>query len=147
VCTGTNWTVCTALDQCHLAGTCNAATGACSNPLKPEGTSCNDDDPCSPVDFCHDDGQCWGPLSNPQCDGSPQVKPEPQLGVAPGYITPTFFVPMANPGAVDLTAPNVSTMASGLNNAGTVVGFTQNGISEGPAGTQASPFVADATGQ
>ena len=29
---------CTALDQCHAAGTCNPATGACSNPAKPNGT-------------------------------------------------------------------------------------------------------------
>ncbi|MFY0572700.1 FG-GAP repeat domain-containing protein [Archangium lansingense] len=33
--------VCTASDQCHEAGTCDPATGLCSNPTAPDGTSCN----------------------------------------------------------------------------------------------------------
>src|SRR5262249_4897555 len=41
VCTAGNPVVCTALDQCHLAGTCDPATGACSTPAKPEGTLCD----------------------------------------------------------------------------------------------------------
>ena len=36
-CTGTNPVVCTALDQCHNAGTCNPLSG-CSNPAKPNGS-------------------------------------------------------------------------------------------------------------
>ena len=40
-CVGVNPVVCTASDQCHLAGTCNASTGACSNPAKPDGTACS----------------------------------------------------------------------------------------------------------
>jgi hypothetical protein len=35
VCTGGNPVTCTALDQCHTAGTCNPTTGICSNPLIP----------------------------------------------------------------------------------------------------------------
>src|SRR5262249_19782342 len=31
---------CTASDQCHVVGTCNPATGLCSNPVKPNGTVC-----------------------------------------------------------------------------------------------------------
>lgn len=77
VCLGTNPTVCTALDQCHLAGTCDPATGACSNPAMADGTVCNDSDlctqmdtcqagacvganpiPCIPADQCHDAGTC-----------------------------------------------------------------------------------------
>ena len=34
-CTGANPVVCTAPDQCHVAGTCNPATGVCSNPNEP----------------------------------------------------------------------------------------------------------------
>jgi uncharacterized membrane protein len=33
---------CAALDQCHLDGTCDMATGTCSNPTKLDGTSCDD---------------------------------------------------------------------------------------------------------
>src|SRR5207247_1138426 len=32
--------VCTALDECHQAGTCAPATGMCSNPASPMGTPC-----------------------------------------------------------------------------------------------------------
>jgi RHS repeat-associated protein len=33
VCTGGNATTCTAQDSCHTAGTCDPATGTCSNPI------------------------------------------------------------------------------------------------------------------
>src|SRR5207249_1695696 len=52
VCTGTNPVVCATADQCHDAGTCNPATGACSNPAKPDGTACNDDNACTRTDSC-----------------------------------------------------------------------------------------------
>src|SRR5262249_16793949 len=31
---------CSALDECHEAGACDAQTGMCSNPPRPDGTSC-----------------------------------------------------------------------------------------------------------
>ncbi len=52
VCTGGNSVICTALDQCHDAGTCNPATGACSNPNKLNGAPCEDGDLCSEGDTC-----------------------------------------------------------------------------------------------
>ena len=39
-CTGSNPKTCTALDQCHVAGTCAPATGTCSNPNEIDGTAC-----------------------------------------------------------------------------------------------------------
>ncbi|HXU06369.1 MAG TPA: kelch repeat-containing protein, partial [Polyangia bacterium] len=87
-CTGTPVT-CTALDQCHVAGTCNPATGACSNPSKTNGTTC--DNPCqtgetcqngtcsgTPVsctalDQCHDAGSC-DPLTD-QCSNPVRLDP------------------------------------------------------------------------
>jgi len=39
-CTGGNPVVCTPLDQCHLAGTCDPTSGSCSNPVAPDGTPC-----------------------------------------------------------------------------------------------------------
>ena len=37
-CTGGDPVDCAARDQCHVAGTCNPATGACSNPTEADGT-------------------------------------------------------------------------------------------------------------
>jgi MYXO-CTERM domain-containing protein len=81
---------CTALDQCHVAGTCDHATGACSNPAKADGTACDDGDAntagdkctggicagvdhclgvtCTALDLCHIGGICdhaTGACSNP----------------------------------------------------------------------------------
>src|SRR5690606_25948885 len=44
-------------DQCHDAGTCDPATGACSNPPLTSGTPCEDGDACTENDVC-DDGSC-----------------------------------------------------------------------------------------
>src|SRR5439155_19815 len=38
--------------QCHDAGTCDPATGTCSNPVKPNGSACNDDNACTRSDTC-----------------------------------------------------------------------------------------------
>jgi hypothetical protein len=51
--------VCAALDQCHVVGVCNTATGLCSNPAKPNGTACNDANPCTKTDVCTA-GVCGG---------------------------------------------------------------------------------------
>jgi hypothetical protein len=59
VCTGTPPQACTAIDQCHMPGTCNPATGICSNPIKPDGTSCNDGSMCTTGDACTG-GACGG---------------------------------------------------------------------------------------
>src|SRR5947208_1905314 len=59
VCTGTNPVVCAATDQCHVAGTCDPATGTCSNPAKPDGASCDDGNACTGTDTCQA-GTCTG---------------------------------------------------------------------------------------
>ena len=59
VCTGGNPVVCTAPDQCHATGTCDPATGICSNPLKPNGSACNDGNACTQTDTCQA-GVCTG---------------------------------------------------------------------------------------
>jgi Tol biopolymer transport system component len=51
-CTGANPVVCSASDQCHEAGTCDPASGACSDPAAPDGTACDDTDTCSGPDTC-----------------------------------------------------------------------------------------------
>ena len=51
-CVGMNPVICTASDQCHVAGTCNPNSGACSNPTQPDGTACNDGNACTQTDSC-----------------------------------------------------------------------------------------------
>ena len=58
-CTGANPVTCAASDQCHDAGTCDPATGACSNPAKANGTACNDGNACTQTDTCQS-GACTG---------------------------------------------------------------------------------------
>jgi hypothetical protein len=87
VCKGGSPVTCAASDQCHMAGSCDAGTGKCSNPAKSDGSACNDNSACtktdsclagvckggSPVtctasDQCHDAGTCdpaTGDCSNP----------------------------------------------------------------------------------
>ncbi len=52
-CSGTTPVVCTALDECHTAGVCDANTGSCSNPNKADNTPCSGD-------FCKDTGGANG---------------------------------------------------------------------------------------
>ena len=59
VCAGANPVVCAGSDQCHDAGTCDPTTGLCSNPLKPNGTACNDGNACTRTDTCRA-GVCTG---------------------------------------------------------------------------------------
>jgi len=53
-------TVCSAQDVCHSAGTCDGATGACSNPTRPDGTPCASNDACAPASACAG-GSCSAP--------------------------------------------------------------------------------------
>ena len=59
VCAGTP-VVCTASDQCHVAGTCDPNSGQCSNPVAPAGTSCSDNNACTTNDICDGNGNCAG---------------------------------------------------------------------------------------
>jgi hypothetical protein len=70
-CLGSNPVTCTASDACHLAGTCDPATGTCSNPSQPDGTSCDDGTACTRQDACQA-GVCVGSdpvtCSSDQCN-------------------------------------------------------------------------------
>jgi hypothetical protein len=60
------------LDQCHGAGVCDPTSGACSNPVQPDGTACSDGNACTRVDTC-ESGICTGanpvvcPAATDQC--------------------------------------------------------------------------------
>src|SRR5439155_953360 len=84
-CTGTNPVVCAAQDQCHDAGTCDPASGVCSNPAKPDGAACSDGDACTQTDTCQG-GSCTG--TNPVvCTAQDQCHDagtcDPATGVCP----------------------------------------------------------------
>ena len=57
VCLGGNPVVCTPVDQCHDAGTCDPASGLCSTPVRANGSTCNDGNTCTQQDHCVD-GVC-----------------------------------------------------------------------------------------
>ncbi|HCF61930.1 MAG TPA: hypothetical protein DFS52_28525, partial [Myxococcales bacterium] len=65
VCVGGNPVVCVPLDQCHQAGVCEPTTGLCSNPVKADGSLCNDADACTVQDACVA-GECIGDLLLPE---------------------------------------------------------------------------------
>src|SRR5438094_9441323 len=71
--------VCNAADQCHAAGVCDPATGACSSSMKRDGTPCDDGNACTQTDTCQA-GTCTG--STPvvchaadQCRGAGECDP------------------------------------------------------------------------
>jgi hypothetical protein len=51
--------VCTASDQCHVAGTCDSGSGLCSDPAAPNGTTCDDGNAATDGDVCTG-GTCAG---------------------------------------------------------------------------------------
>lgn len=51
-CVGGPPVICPAGNQCREAGTCQSATGLCTNPPRPDGTACDDGEPCSGRDTC-----------------------------------------------------------------------------------------------
>jgi len=90
--------VCAPLDQCHVAGVCDSATGTCSNPNVADGTPCNDRNACTQADACVA-GSCVGAVS-PGCTaptaptmGTPSVadggNPGSPPGCAPGQLCVT----------------------------------------------------------
>jgi N-acetylneuraminic acid mutarotase len=70
VCTPGSPVVCLPQDPCHTAGTCNPATGTCSNPAAPDSTPCDDNDPCTQTDTCQA-GVCKG--ANPVVCSAPDA--------------------------------------------------------------------------
>ncbi len=57
---------CTALDQCHSAGTCSSSTGLCSNPLKAPGATCTQNG----GSVCSAAGACVQCLAASDCPGT-----------------------------------------------------------------------------
>jgi hypothetical protein len=65
-CRGEEAVACAALDACHVAGECDAGTGACTNPPAADGAACDDGNACTTADVCRK-GRCRGGPP-PDCD-------------------------------------------------------------------------------
>ncbi|MBK9263222.1 MAG: hypothetical protein IPM54_25895 [Polyangiaceae bacterium] len=61
---------CAAQDQCHDAGSCDPATGTCSNPAKANGAACSDGNACTQSDTCQE-GACTAGTAVDVDDGNP----------------------------------------------------------------------------
>ena len=53
---------CAAADQCHASGGCDPSRGTCTNPAKPNGTTCDDGNAATSDETCQV-GQCRSPSS------------------------------------------------------------------------------------
>jgi MYXO-CTERM domain-containing protein len=86
--------VCTARNQCYIAGVPDPTTGVCSNPVrKSDGATCNDGNACTQTDTC-EAGAC--------SSGSPVVCPAPDQCHAEGTCNPATGV-CSNPTQADGT--------------------------------------------
>ncbi len=94
---------CTALDQCHLQGICNPFTG-CNNPVRPDGSPCDDTDLCTQLDSCQS-GVCTG--------GDPVVCTAQGPCLDPGTCDPNTGV-CSSPAKPDGTACDDSDLCTQL---------------------------------
>jgi hypothetical protein len=70
-CQGGAPVVCSASDQCHVAGVCDTGTGTCSNPNATDGTACDDGNSGTSNDSCQG-GVCTG--GGPACTSTNDPK-------------------------------------------------------------------------
>jgi len=116
---------CAALDQCHIPGVCNPANGVCSNPSKPDGTSCTDGNACTQNDSCQA-GSCT--------PGAPVVCTAQDQCHVPG---------VCNPGTGICTNPAANN-GTGCNDGNAC---TQTDTCQGGSCTGSNPVVCTASDQ
>jgi|GEM_PF-3458994 len=79
VCHGADAVTCSPVDSCHDPGTCDAFTGVCSNPVKPDGSACATPDGCASGQMCFS-GVCGG--------GIPTAPPTISVQLTPNLLQP-----------------------------------------------------------
>ncbi len=126
VCSGGSPKTCIAVDACHVSGTCDPGTGACTSPAAPEGTPCDDGNgcttsdgcqagtciggspvACAPIDSCHAAGVCdpgTGTCSNPPIEGCGSIPPDPATVATP--MDPSVAHDIASTTSFLYTQPN-----------------------------------------
>jgi alpha-tubulin suppressor-like RCC1 family protein len=95
---------CAALDACHVAGVFDPSTGACSNPIKADGTTCSDGNPCTQTDTCQA-GACVG--ADLADDGA-------SCGADQTCTSGVCVRPMPNPASTNLPNPASYTSQGGV---------------------------------
>ena len=115
VCTGSNPVVCTPSDQCHVTGTCDPATGECSNLPAQDGTACNDGDVCTMNDSCQA-GMCRGGAHD---DDNPACNQPPECGAALASTLELWppnhkFVTVSIAGVTDADGDSLTTKIVGI---------------------------------
>src|SRR5204862_191640 len=80
----TSTVTCTALDQCHVAGTCDPIGGECTRPNNAHGAAWYDDNACTSGETCQN-GACGSPTSTVTCTALDQCHVagtcDPMIGV------------------------------------------------------------------
>lgn len=146
--------VCLPLDACHQAGTCDPATGVCSNPASPDTTVCDDGSACTavdrcqagvcvggdlvvcaPLDECHVAGSCakeTGQCSNPaKANGTPCSEGACQGGTCVSETS-------SSTGSGDTGAASTATSSSGTSGSGGSGETSSSGGLGGASSTGAS---------
>jgi MYXO-CTERM domain-containing protein len=121
-CTAGTATVCAPMSTCHDPGVCDPATGVCTNPPKPNGAACNDNNLCTQSDTCQG-AACVG--------GNPVVCPTPDQCHDTGVCAPATGM-CSNPAKADGTGCNDGDMCTTMDRCmagacvmgGTMVGCT-----------------------
>lgn len=106
-CLGRDRTPCTALDQCHVAGSCDAISGVCSNPPAPDDSACDDGDPCSLGDRCVA-GTCSAGTNLAVTEFATGLA-QPRSLVAGSDGNLWFVAPETSPGALDGSLARMTT--------------------------------------
>jgi hypothetical protein len=123
VCQGSNPLACQASDSCHDAGSCDPATGTCSNPAKPDGTPCDSGRGCSTGDFC---------LAGICSPGMPTSPPTLSVALRPNLLQPS------NHKLVEITATVVALNACGGALSPILTSITSNEPDDAPGPTDGS---------
>jgi Tol biopolymer transport system component len=108
-CTGADPVICSPSDQCHVAGTCEPATGSCSQPAAPDGTACDDTETCSGQDAC-EAGVCTVPGAVVQkiAFSTTRDKPVPDPGTLAQVNLEVYLMNPDGTGEVRLTNNGVN---------------------------------------
>ncbi len=87
-CVGSDEIECMGSDSCHLAGTCDPASGGCTNPPAPDGMECDDNNACTNADSCQNGVCVSAAIGCPASDDCHEVGTcDPATGVCSNPVT------------------------------------------------------------
>jgi hypothetical protein len=131
--------VCSPLDQCHDSGTCNTGSGVCSNPIKSDGSACNDGNVCT-NDACSG-GTCVPTSTSGACGATGSVFYY-RDNASPGTEPTTKPVPSVDIDSNNDAAAESTTDVNGAYSIGNLSGHVQLA----PLAKYGSPRASDHNG-